>query len=296
MRWTEFQAKVQANAIQDQNFYCDPSFVKEIIEEFTNGDMELYELYDCLSAIHAVGDNLNDYFNSVQLNSFDKNLLRYLSEINDTSRLDYKYFNYSDKGYLYRNKPFILLPIIKQELADMIIASESEQACLDYFAKNKYDLNRAKLEGFSNGDWKEDITMFINGWKETIKYLTYLTETTKSIIRYFEVDLHEDPIAIRQFFYEYTFTFDFFVLVVVYETYIKYHDLDENIANDISNHYKTLKPIMHEKIAQNSTYANDFEEKMNHPVEEEHVEAEIIIEEEPSIFAEALNYIKHMFD
>ena len=323
MRWTHFQERVKENMTEQGQYYCDPLFVKELINDYTEGDMELYELYHCLSVIHATSDNLGDYFNSVQLNSFDKNILRYLSELNDESRLDYKYFNYSDKGYLYRNKPFILLPIVKQELADMLIAAESEKTCLDFFAKHKYDINRAKLEGFSNGDWKEDINMFINGWKETIKYLTYLVETTKSIIRYFEEDLRENPIAIRQFFYDYSYTFDIFLLVVVYETYIKYHYLDDNIANEISNHYKTLKPIMHEKIAMNSTYTNDFDEKINHPQSEqttEYVEPEVIfddediiedveiveeviveeiieevIEEEPTIFSEGLKYLKKIF-
>ena len=321
MRWTHFQERVKENMTQQGQYYCDPSFVKELIEDYTDGDMELYELYHCLSIIHATSDNLVDYFNSVQLNSFDKNILRYLSELNDESRLDYKYFNYSDKGYLYRNKPFILLPIVKQELADMLIAAESEKTCLDFFTKHKYDINRAKLEGFSNGDWQEDINMFINGWKETIKYLTYLVETTKSIIRYFEEDLCENPIAIRQFFYDYSYTFDIFLLVVVYETYIKYHYLDDAIANEISNHYKTLKPIMHEKIAMNSTYSNDFDEKINNPQSEptkEYVEPEVIFDddiivdaethedvvveeiveeedEEPTIFSEGLKYLKRMF-
>lgn len=302
MRWSELEERIKSHNEED-NYSYDPDLIKDIIAIYTDGNMELYELYNWLNKVEAIQKDLGYYFNSVQLNSFDKNILRYVSESNDKSRLDLKYINYSDKGYLYRNKPFILLPIVKQELADMLVASDSEKACLAYFKKHDYDLERAKEEGFSsNGDWKEDIEMFIQGWKETVKYLTYLVETTKGIISYFENGLKENPIAIRQFFYDYAYTFDFFVLVMVYETYIKYHHLDEDIANDISNHYKTLKPVDHARLDFRKPKKEEENETDDEEVTVEYTdfddddifEAETI-EEEPSIFADGLAFIKNMF-
>lgn len=248
MRWQEFYERLGVkNGLGWESFY-DPDLVKELISDFVSGNMEFYELGNYLEAMNVTRENLYEYFNCVSLNSFDKNILRFLLEERNHTSLLTKYNNYSDKCYLYSNKARILLPIIKMELADMYVASKSEKTCLEYFEKNHYSIDEGQEKGFSLGNWDEDIQAFIDQWTRTIEYLESLLNITKSIIQYFEIQLKQDSKAIKEFFFENPLNFDFFLMLEIYETYIRHHDLDKQVADDIARFYKEKNIDVEQRI------------------------------------------------
>lgn len=248
MRYREFLERIGVRNGLGWDSFCDPELVKELITDYINGNMEFNELGNYLEAIGATKENLYEYFNCVSLNTFDKNLLRLISETRNRRSLLDKYYNYSDKYYLYSNKARILLPVIKMELADMIVASKSEKTCLEYFEKNHYDMDEAQEKGFSLGIWEEDIQAFIDQWVKTIEYLESLLNVTKSMIQYFEVQLKENELAIKEFFYENPLNFDLFLMLEIYETYLRHHDIDKQIADDIARFYKEKNIDVEDRI------------------------------------------------
>ena len=293
MRWDVFNERISNHEKDSQGNFIDVTFVKDLITDYTEGNMEEFELYNCLNKIHAI-DNIHDYFNSVNLNSYDKNLLRTLKDLNDTTSLEEKYIKYSDTAYLYSARPFILLPVVKQELADLVMLRGDEKATRLYFERHNYDFDAAIQSGFSRGTIEKDLEMFIEGWTETARYLQHLVDRVKSILLYFENGLHENEKAIRQFFYDYAYTFDFSTLVLVYETYIKYHNVTDEIANDISEHYKRLKPMEFEKLS----FTNSEEEKEDVFDVESSTYEEVIEEQDKNdeVLRNAFEYLKHLFD
>lgn len=248
MRWREFYERIGVKDGLGWESFFDPDLVKELIVDYVNGNMEFRELGNYLQAMNVNKDTIYEYFNCVSLNTFDKNTLRIVAEMRDHSSLLDKYYNYGDKCYLYSNKARVLLPIIKMELADMFTASRSEKTCLEYFKKNHYNIEEAQDKGFSLGNWKEDIQAFMEQWSRTIEYLESLLSATYSMTEYFELTLKEDPQAIKRFFFENPLRFDFFLMLEIYETYIRHHDLDKEIADEIARFYKEKNIDVEERI------------------------------------------------